>query len=209
MIRRFLRSAGPIKLGKIIGIAVCVLCVPVIQGCAGVVAAGAAAGAMAQDRRTPGTYIDDQLIERRMLAAMRKDEALWSRIHVNATSVNGRVLLTGEATGESLRSRIDTIAREVGREVPGIRDTRNRVVIAAPSSLLSRSNDSLVTSKVKTALFGNRDLNLKALHVKVVTERGTVYLMGLLKRDEADRATEIARRIGGVRRVVQFMEYVE
>ena len=196
-------------LGKTIGIAICVLCVPAIQGCAGVVAAGAAAGAVAQDRRTPGTYIDDQFIERRMLSAMRKDETLWNRIHVNATSINGRVLLTGEAPGESLRSRVHDIAREAERSIPGIREIQNMIVVAAPSSLLSRSNDSLITSKVKTALFGNRDLNLKALHVKVVTERRTVYLMGLLTRDEAEHATEIARRIAGVRRVVKFMEYVE
>ena len=199
-------------LGKTIGIAICVLCVlcvPAIQGCAGVVAAGAAAGAVAQDRRTPGTYIDDQFIERRMLSAMRKDETLWNRIHVNATSINGRVLLTGEAPGESLRSRVHDIAREVERSIPGIREIQNMIVVAAPSSLLSRSNDSLITSKVKAALFGNRDLNLKALHVKVVTERRTVYLMGLLTRDEAEHATEIARRIAGVRRVVKFMEYVE
>lgn len=196
-------------LGKTTVIAICILCVPAIQGCAGVVAAGAAAGAVAQDRRTPGTYIDDQLIERGMLSAMRKDEALWSRIHVNATSINGRVLLTGEAPGESLRSRIHDVAREAGRNVPGIREIQNMIVVAAPSSLLSRSNDSLITSKVKAALFGNRALNLKALHVKVVTERRTVYLMGLLTRNEAEQATEIARRVAGVRRVVKFMEYIE
>lgn len=196
-------------LGKTTVVALCILCVPAIQGCAGVVAAGAAAGAVAQDRRTPGTYIDDQLIERGMLSAMRKDEALWSRIHVNATSINGRVLLTGEAPGESLRSRIHDVAREAGRNVPGIREIQNMIVVAAPSSLLSRSNDSLITSKVKAALFGNRALNLKALHVKVVTERRTVYLMGLLTRDEAEQATEIARRVAGVRRVVKFMEYIE
>ena len=196
-------------LGKTTVIAICLLCVPAIQGCAGVVAAGAAAGAVSQDRRTPGTYIDDQLIERRMLSAMRKDETLWSRIHVNATSINGRVLLTGEAPGESLRSRVHDIAREAERSIPGIREIQNMLVVAAPSSILSRSNDSLITSKVKAALFGNRDLNLKALHVKVVTERRTVYLMGLLTRNEAERATEIARRIAGVRRVVKFMEYIE
>ena len=196
-------------LGKTTVVAICILCVPAIQGCAGVVAAGAAAGAVAQDRRTPGTYIDDQLIERGMLSAMRKDETLWSRIHVNATSINGRVLLTGEAPGESLRSRIHDVAREAGRNVPGIREIQNMIVVAAPSSLLSRSNDSLITSKVKAALFGNRALNLKALHVKVVTERRTVYLMGLLTRDEAEQATEIARRVAGVRRVVKFMEYIE
>ena len=196
-------------LGKTTVVAICILCVPAIQGCAGVVAAGAAAGAVAQDRRTPGTYIDDQLIERGMLSAMRKDEALWSRIHVNATSINGRVLLTGEAPGESLRSRIHDVAREAGRTIPGIREVQNMIVVAAPSSLLSRSNDSLITSKVKAALFGNRALNLKALHVKVVTERRTVYLMGLLTRDEAEQATEIARRVAGVRRVVKFMEYIE
>ena len=196
-------------LGKTTVIAICIFCVPAIQGCAGVVAAGAAAGAVAQDRRTPGTYIDDQLIERGMLSAMRKDETLWSRIHVNATSINGRVLLTGEAPGESLRSRIHDVAREAGSNVPGIREIQNMIVVAAPSSLLSRSNDSLITSKVKAALFGNRALNLKALHVKVVTERRTVYLMGLLTRDEAEQATEIARRVAGVRRVVKFMEYIE
>ena len=197
------------KLGNTIGIAICVLCVPVIQGCAGVVAVGAAAGAVAQDRRTPGTYIDDEYIERKLLAAMRNDEALWSRSHVNATSINGRVLLTGEAPGESLRSRIAEIARDVARSIPGVRKVQNEVVIAAPSSLLSRSKDSLITGKVKAALLGNDDLNLKAVHVKVVTERSIVYLMGLLSRDEAERATEIARRVPGVRRIVKFMEYIE
>ena len=189
---------------KAAGIAIFLLGVPAIQGCFGVVATGTATSAVAaQDRRTPGTLIDDELIELKVLAAVFQDESLSSQTHINATSVNGLLLLTGEAPGESLRTRITRIARGI----PTVRGVQNEIALEAPSTLIARASDTVVTGKVKTALLRDRELN--AARVKVVTERGIVYLMGLLKQDEADRATEITRRVAGVQRVVKVMEYVE
>ena len=192
------------KACKAAAIAVFLLGVLVIQGCFGVVATGTAASALAaQDRRTPGTFIDDELIELKMLAAILDDEGLSSQTHINATSVNGLVLLTGEAPGESLHTRIT----EIARGIPKVRAVQNEIALEAPSTLIARASDTVVTGKVKSALLQDGELN--AVQVKVVTERGIVYLMGLLKPDEADRATEITRRVAGVQRVVKVMEYFE
>ena len=196
------------KVCKTAGVALCLLCVPVIQGCIGALVPGAAAtgavGVVAtQDRRTPGTFIDDELIERKVDSAIAEDVLLSDQTHVNATSFNGIVLLTGEAPGESLRTRITEIARGIDK----VRGVQNEIALLAPSTLLARAGDALVTGKVKAALF--RDKEISAGRVKVVTERGVVYLMGLLRQEEADRAAEIARRVAGVQRVVKVMEYVE
>ena len=196
------------KVCKTVGVALCLLCVPVIQGCIGALASGAAAtgavGVVAtQDRRTPGTFIDDELIELKVASAIAEDVLLSDQTHVSATSFNGIVLLTGEAPGESLRTRITEIARGIDK----VRGVQNEIALLAPSTLLARMGDALVTGKVKAALF--RDKEISAGRVKVVTERGVVYLMGLLRQEEADRATEIARRVAGVQRVVKVMEYVE
>lgn len=200
-----IRSAGNVKIRIAASIVGCLLCVLAIQGCVGVVATGTAAGAVtAQERRSPGTLIDDELIEHKVLAAIRENEALSrSRIHVNATSFNGLVLLTGEAPDEALRTRIT----EIARIIPGIRGIHNEVAVEAPSTLITRMGDAVVTGKVKAALFG--DMGLVATRVKVVTEKGVVYLMGLLKQDEADRITDVTRRVAGVQRVVKVMEYIE
>ena len=157
----------------------------------------------AQDRRTPGNVVDDEYIELKVLAAIREDRAMASQTHVNATSFNGLVLLTGEAPGKSLRDRIV----EIARSTPGVQAVQNEIALRAPSTLVARTSDTLVTGKVKLALL--QDGKLNAAQVKVVTERGTVYLMGLLKQDEADRATEISRRVSGVQRVVKVIEYIE
>lgn len=196
------------KVCKTAGVALCLLWVPVIQGCIGALAPGAAAtgavGVVAtQDRRTPGTFIDDELIELKVASAIAEDVLLSDQTHVSATSFNGIVLLTGEAPGESLRTRITEIARGIDK----VRGVQNEIALLAPSTLLARMGDALVTGKVKAALF--RDKEISAGRVKVVTERGVVYLMGLLRQEEADRATEIARRVAGVQRVVKVMEYVE
>ena len=126
-----------------------------------------------------------------------------SQGHINATSFNGFVLLTGEAPGDSLRTRVT----EIARDTPSVRAVQNEIVLMAPSSLMARASDALVTARVKIALLQDKELD--AAKVKVVTERGTVYLMGLLSQDEADRATEIARRVGGVQSVVKVIEYIE
>ena len=192
------------KIDKVIGIALCALCVPVIQGCIGVAAVGVGAGAaVAQDRRTPGSYIDDGLIEQKVRAAIRGEEILRDRSHVNVTSFNGLVLLTGQAPGESLRNRVT----EIARDIPKVRAVQNEISLGAPSSIASRTSDSWITAKVKTSMFTDEALN--ATLVKVVTENGVVYLMGLIKQSEGERAAEIARRVGGVQRVVKVMEYLE
>ena len=185
------------------GIAICLLFVPVIQGCLGVATGTAFTGVVMQDRRTPGKYIDDEVIELNVLASILDDEAILNQTHVNATSYNGLLLLTGEAPGESLRNRIVGIARGI----PGVRAVQNEIALQAPSTLAARASDSLVTARVKVALLAVDEI--RAVQIKVVTERGTVYLMGLLRQDEADRATEVARRVAGVQRVVKAMEYTE
>ena len=192
------------KFSRAAGIAFCLLCVPAMQGCVGVAATGAAVGGVAaQDRRTPGSFLDDELIEHDVLTAVYRDEGMASQVHINATSFNGFVLLTGEAPGDSLRTRVT----EIARDTPSVRAVQNEIVLKAPSSLMARASDALVTARVKIALLQDKELD--AAKVKVVTERGTVYLMGLLSQEEADRATEIARRVGGVQSVVKVIEYIE
>jgi osmotically-inducible protein OsmY len=156
-----------------------------LQGCAGVViAGGAAAGSMANDRRTSGAYVDDEIIE-------------WKLFD----SFNGIVLLTGEVPDEAMRTRVN----ELIRGVDGVRQVHDETTIAAPSSFMSRSGDSWITTKVKTALMTD-DTGMGA-STKVVTEKGVVYLMGLVSPEEADKLTEIARRVGGVQKVVKVFEY--
>ena len=198
------RRARNVKFDKMARVAVFALCVPAIQGCVGVAATGTAAGAVAtQDRRTAGTIVDDELIELKVQAAIHADETLVDQTHVNVTSFNGIVLLTGEAPGESLRSRVV----EIARGVPKVRRVQSEIALQAPSSILARTGDSVVTGKVKAALLANNAL--RGIRVKVVTERGTVYLMGLLGQAEANRATDIARRVAGVQRVVKVLEYIQ
>ncbi len=174
------------------------------QGCAVGAATGAATGALvAYDRRTTGTVIDDQLIEFKVIDALRQDDELWSQVHLNATSFNNAVLLTGEAPSEELRSRLEPMVARI----PKVSRVHNEVVIAAPSSMLSRSSDTWVTGKVKTNLL--TETKIEGARVKVVTENGTVYLMGLVTRAEADAATDIARKVSGVQRVVKVFEYID
>lgn len=192
------------RVCKAAGIAFCLLVVPVIQGCFGVAATGTAIGGLTmQDRRTPGKYIDDEVIELSVLSSILRDDAILNQAHISATSYNGRVLLTGEAPGESLRRRVV----EIARGIPGVQSVQNEIALQAPSTLAARAADSVVTGRVKVALLAGKEI--RSVHVKVVTERGIVYLMGLLRQDEADRATEVARRVAGVRRVVKVMEYIE
>ena len=192
------------KVYKAAAFALSLICGAALQGCVGVAATGTAFGGVAaQDRRTPGSLVDDQYIELKVLAAIRKDTAMASQTHINATSFNGLVLLTGEAPGESLRERIV----EITRSTPGVQAVQNEVALKAPSTLAARTSDTLVTGKVKLALL--RDGRVNAARVKVVTERGTVYLMGLLRQEEADQATEIVRRVKGVQRVVKVIEYIK
>ena len=174
-----------------------------LTGCALGVGAGAATGAaVVYDRRTTGTMVDDELIEFKIIDAIRQDQELWNQIHLNATSYNNVVLLTGEAPTEDLRGRTGTL---VGN-IPKVRAVHNKMAIAAPSSFLSRSSDTWITGKVKTNMLTS---NKESARIKVITENGSVYLMGLVTRAEADAATEITRKVSGVQRVVKVFEYIE
>lgn len=172
------------------------------QGCAGIViAGGATAGAMANDRRTSGAFVDDETIEWKIIDVLYKDEQIENQTHLNATSYNGIVLLTGEIPNDEMRVKIN----EKIRGVQGVRQLHDETSIAAPSSMMSRSGDTWITSKVKTAMMTN-DTDM-GVRTKVVTDKGVVYLMGIVSPQEADKLTELARRVGGVQKVVKVFEY--
>lgn len=170
-----------------------------LTGCApAVVGAGVL---IAEDRRTPTTYLMDEEIE--ITAASRLMNSKLEGVHANYTSFNRRVLITGEASSEELKQKAEDIAKGVSN----VSETLNELTIASPSSLISRSNDGYITAKVKARLFD--DKRLYAYHVKVVTERGVVYLMGLAKRSEAEAAAEVAASTSGVLSVVKAFEYID
>lgn len=175
--------------------------VPALQGCFPLVATGAMVGAsVAADRRTSGAIVEDEGVEWK--TANRLRERFGDAIHVNITSFNRNVLLTGEAPNDATKAEIERIAAGV----PNIRGVVNEVQVAGNSSLSSRANDGLITSKVKARFLDMATFGVE--HVKVVTEAGTVYLMGLVTRREADAATDIARTTAGVRKVVRVFEYI-
>lgn len=176
----------------------------ILGGCvAAAVTATGTGAAVAVDKRTTGTMIEDQSIELKAKTALANDDEIDDNTHLNITSYNTRVLVTGEAPTDSMRER----AIEIVRNVPKVSHVYNEVSVAAPSSLMSRSSDSLITSKVKTRLLGAEDV--PGLNIKVVTDKGAVYLMGLITRAEAERATDVARRTGGVQKVVKLFQYTD
>ena len=175
-----------------------------LQACVPAVVGGAAVGAAAaHDRRTFGAIIDDENIELKAAANIGMVAELKKQVHVNVTSMNGIVLLTGEAATTEAR---DQILAEV-RAVNGVRRITNELRIAEPSSFGSRSKDSLITSAVKSRFLVTKDLD--PTRVKVVTETSVVYLLGLVTQAEGDLATEHAATIEGVERVVKVFEYID
>jgi osmotically-inducible protein OsmY len=194
-------SGGPIML-RIATICTVLCAITLLAGCAPALVAGAAAGAaVATDRRTLGSMIDDESIELKSGAAIASDAELRDAIHINVTSMNGIVLLTGEAPTADLR---DAVLRHL-REVNGVRRITNEMRIAEPSSIGSRSKDSLITSAVKSRLLITKGAD--PARVKVVTENGVVYLMGIVSHESGDLAAEQATTIEGVERVVKIFEY--
>ena len=171
-----------------------------LSGCAPLVMGGAVVGTalVASDRRTTGAQLEDQSIELKATAQVRA--AVGDRGHVNATSYNRTVLLTGETAREADRAAIE---RGV-RGVENVRAVVNELAVMGSSSMTSRSNDTLVTARVKAAFIEAKDV--EAHVVKVVTERGIVYLLGRVTEREAARATEVARGVNGVLKVVRVFE---
>jgi len=178
-----------------------------LGGCAAVVVTGAATGAnAAHDRRTLGAYIDDEGIELKARLAITEDKELYSQTHVNIISVNGVVLLVGQAPTETMRLKVEELTKEIEK----VRVVHNEMTIAAPNSYMTRSSDSLITAKVKGSLFGIKGHEgFDPTRVKVVTENGIVYLMGILFRSEADAVATKASRVSGVQKVVKLFEYLD
>lgn len=172
-----------------------------LSACAPLMVGGAVMGSMvAMDRRTSGAQVEDEGIELRAVSSVR--EHLGERVHVNITSYNRQVLLTGEVPSPQDKQLVE----QVVSRVENVRSIINELDVLGNSTLTQRASDSLVTGKVKAGLLDAKDLFANAF--KVVTERGTVYLMGRVTQREAERATDIARGTGGVQKVVRALEII-
>ena len=173
-------------------------CVPLVVG--GAAAAGV--GMVATDRRSSGAQVDDQAIE---LKVESEAGTRWGNdIHLNVTSYNGNVLLTGEAPNDQVKTEIEKITRASHDRV---RKIYNEMVIGPVTDLGARSNDSYITSKVKTRMIDSE--SVRSIYSKVVTERSVVYLMGIVSRRDGDAAAQVAATTEGVARVVKLFEYTD
>ena len=177
------------------------LLVCTLGACAPLMIAGVAGTAMvASDRRTSGAQLEDESIELRAQARIRDN--LGERVHVNVTSFNRQVLLTGEVTAEKDRQAVVQLVERI----ENVKAVVNELAVMPLSNLSERSNDLLIVAKVKASFVDSRDLFANAF--KVVTERGTVYLMGRVTQREANSATQLTRNVGGVNKVVRLFEII-
>jgi osmotically-inducible protein OsmY len=172
-----------------------------LPACAPLLMGGAMVGGslMAIDRRTSGAQVEDQAIELKSLSRVSELATLG---HVSITSYNRMVLITGEVPTEGDRTRVETAMQRV----ENVRSVVNELAVMGNSSLGARSNDSILSAKVKATLVDAKDM--QAQSVKVVTERGTVYLLGRVTEREANRATDLARSVSGVLKVVRVFEVI-
>jgi osmotically-inducible protein OsmY len=157
-------------------------------------------GVVATDRRTAGAQVEDEAIELKVASAVRKE--LGERVHLNVTSFNRKVLLTGEARSQADKDRAEKLAQSQ----ENVQSIVNDLAVAPPSSLSQRSKDVVITSQAKAAFIDAKDLQVNA--IKVVTERGAVYLMGRVTAREAKRASDIVRGISGVTKVVRVFDEI-
>jgi osmotically-inducible protein OsmY len=184
---------------KLLGAACAVVGASLLQGCFPLAITGMGTAALVvTDRRTAGTYLEDETIEWKAFARLRDR---YPGAHANVTSYNRRVLLTGEVPGDDVKKKIE----EDVRGIENVKEVTNELQVAGASSLASRGSDSLITSNVKARMVNNGKVS--PAHVKVLTEAGVVYLMGLVTPEEGDAAVDVARNASGVVRVVKVFEY--
>jgi len=170
-----------------------------LSGCVAVLAGGAVGGGLLlTDRRTSGTQLEDEAIE--LKSGGRVREAIGDRGHVNVTSYNRIALITGEVPSEADK---EAVGKAIGA-IENVNNVVNELEVAGNSSLTSRSSDAVITTRVKTSLIDAKDVQANA--IKVVTERGNVYLMGRVTEREADRAAQITRDVSGVLKVVRVFD---
>ncbi|MCU7906461.1 MAG: BON domain-containing protein [Candidatus Thiodiazotropha sp. (ex Epidulcina cf. delphinae)] len=176
-----------------------------LQGCAAAIVGGAAATAgIVHDRRTAGVIVEDQSIELKGYDLMAKYPRFKEQSSIHVTSYNMVVLLTGQAGDETLRDKAEQLVSGIER----VRRVVNEVEIGSTSSFGENGRDAALTSEVKLKLAGIDIPDFDPLRVKVVTERGVVFLLGLITKAEGDAVTKVARHISGVRRVVRVFEYI-
>lgn len=179
----------------------CVALLSSLQGCIAVVAGAAVGGAFATvDRRSLGAQTEDKAIA--VKADTRLPGIVGDAGHVNVNSYNRKVLLTGEVRDEAMKRAVENEVRSIAN----VDTVTNELEIAGPSSYTSRSSDALITSKVKLSLADKN--TIKATSFKVVTERGNVYLMGLVTQREGNIAAQVAQGVAGVMRVTKIFEYI-
>lgn len=171
----------------------------------GCVAVNSAGEMVAHDRRTSGTIVEDNSIEHKSVEIVKAltPDIEKENVHINIVSYNGNVLLLGQVPNDSLRKKFAT---EI-QSIPKVNALHNELTVGAPTPMLTRANDSLITTKVKSAMVAN-NAKVDAKKVKVVTEDGVVYLMGIIKKSEEDTAVDIARRTKGVKKVVKMFEHL-
>ncbi len=173
----------------------------VLQGCIPLAVTGIGATAlMADDRRSTGVYVEDENIEWKARGRLIES---YKDAHVNVTSFNLAVLLTGEVPSEQMKLDIGNSVRSI----PSVKNVLNEITVGGNTALTARANDTFITTNVKTRFINNGKFSIN--HVKVVTEAGTAFLLGIVTREEAEAATELARTTSGVSRVVKVFEYVE
>lgn len=180
-----------------------ILCLPFLAGCVPMFAIGTAAGTgtyISEDRRTSGMFIEDEGIE--LKGSRRIYQQFGNTVHINVTSYNRIVLLTGEAPNATIKADIEKLMMGVDN----VRKIYNEIAVAGNTSLASRSNDTLITSTVKARFLAERKFQIN--HVKIVTENKVVYLLGVVTRQEADNAARIASSTAGVSKVVKVFEYL-
>ncbi len=189
---------------KIIKLSLLIAAAITLQSCvtAAVVAVGTGV-TVATDRRSVGNQIDDQTIELSAYAKLAEQKSLKDNTNIQLISLNGTLLIIGQAPTEHLRDSVLKIMNDIS----GVTKLYDQIRIGNTTSLLTKSNDAWLTSKVKFALFNDDKIN--AGNIKVVTENGEVFLMGLVSQTEAEDAVNIARNVGGVNRVIKAFEYQE
>ena len=180
-----------------------VLIVALLQSCAVplIIAGAAAGGAIAYDKRSAGTILNDETIEFKIAAALRKDQALAKNSHISVISYNGTVLLVGQTPTRALRDKAVSLARKV----PKVKSVHDEITIAQVIPFKARNNDSWITTKVKNALLASK--GIASLHVKVITENQVTYLMGIVTRDQGKQVARVVQQVDGVKRVVKVFEY--
>lgn len=155
------------------------------------------------NQRTPGVIIDDTVLENLVENEIRKSDPGYKGSHLVIVSYNGLVLLAGQVASEELRQKANTVTQGLRR----VRKVHNELTVGGPTSIMARTNDAWLTSKVKSRLIANKEV--KGTRIKVQTENGTVFLLGLVSRAQADKAVEVASNVYGLQKIVKVFEYTD